>query len=125
MGRLFHKKITQRKMPMVGKGGKGGKGGKVGAGKSKRAPTSRSVKAGLQFPVGRIHRFLKERVAAKNRVGANLFFRYYSHQGHFDNTIFVHGMNLEVQFQKVYLLRTIPLILHFPLYHFLYIYYSC
>jgi len=35
-------------MPMVGKGGKGGKGGKVGAGKSKRAPTSRSVKAGLQ-----------------------------------------------------------------------------
>ena len=33
---------------MVGKGGKGGKGGKVGAGKAKRAPTSRSVKAGLQ-----------------------------------------------------------------------------
>jgi hypothetical protein len=25
----------------------------------KKKPTSRSVKAGLQFPVGRIHRFLK------------------------------------------------------------------
>merc|ERR1711861_93686 len=70
MGRYFHIKYLTRNMPMVGKGGKGGKGGKVGAGKSKRAPTSRSVKAGLQFPVGRIHRFLKERVAARNRVGA-------------------------------------------------------
>ena len=28
--------------------GKGGKGGKVGAGKSKKAPLSRSVRAGLQ-----------------------------------------------------------------------------
>merc|ERR1712146_860839 len=67
MGRYFFKKTSHKIMPMVGKGGKGGK---VGAGKAKRAPTSRSVKAGLQFPVGRIHRFLKERVAAKNRVGA-------------------------------------------------------
>jgi len=50
--------------------GKGGKGGKVGSGKSKKAPQSRSIKAGLQFPVGRIHRFLKARVSAKNRVGA-------------------------------------------------------
>lgn len=32
-----------------GKGsGKGGKGGKVGTGKSKKAPQSRSLKAGLQ-----------------------------------------------------------------------------
>jgi histone H2A len=40
---------------MSGKGGKGGKGGK--------APTtgkSRSFKAGLQFPVGRIHRLLRK-----------------------------------------------------------------
>ncbi len=29
------------------KGAKGGKGGKVGAGKSKKAPQSRSLKAGL------------------------------------------------------------------------------
>ena len=31
---------------------------------------SRSSKAGLQFPVGRIHRHLKQRVTAKGRVGA-------------------------------------------------------
>ena len=61
-------------MVFIGKGGKGGKGGKVGkvvAGKSKKNPQSRSVKAGLHFPVGRIHRFLKHRVAMKNRVGAS------------------------------------------------------
>lgn len=59
--------------------GKGGKGGKVGGGKggkggkaptAKKAPTSRSAKAGLQFPVGRIHRFLKSRVMSNQRVGA-------------------------------------------------------
>ena len=54
----------------VGKGGKGGKGGKVGAGKSKKSPQSRSHRAGLQFPVGRIHRFLKTRISCKQRVGA-------------------------------------------------------
>ena len=31
---------------------------------------SRSSKAGLQFPVGRIHRHLKQRVTSKGRVGA-------------------------------------------------------
>ena len=31
---------------------------------------TRSTKAGLQFPVGRIHRFLKSRVSARQRVGA-------------------------------------------------------
>ena len=47
---------------MSGKGkGKGGRG-------DKKKATSRSAKAGLQFPVGRIHRFLKSRVSAKNRV---------------------------------------------------------
>eukprot|EP01126_Amoeba_proteus_P060591 TRINITY_DN8028_c0_g1_i1.p1 TRINITY_DN8028_c0_g1~~TRINITY_DN8028_c0_g1_i1.p1 ORF type:complete len:142 (-),score=35.96 TRINITY_DN8028_c0_g1_i1:102-527(-) len=31
---------------------------------------SRSARAGLQFPVGRIHRFLKDRCPAGGRVGA-------------------------------------------------------
>eukprot|EP00388_Colpodella_angusta_P004997 GDKJ01015814.1.p2 GENE.GDKJ01015814.1~~GDKJ01015814.1.p2 ORF type:complete len:201 (-),score=66.37 GDKJ01015814.1:160-762(-) len=53
-----------------GKGGKvGGKGGKV-SGSSKKNPTSRSHRAGIVFPVGRIHRLLKSRVTASSRVGA-------------------------------------------------------
>ena len=53
-----------------GKGGKGkgGKGGKAPI--SKKAPQSRSSKAGLQFPVGRVHRFLKNSVHQGHRVGA-------------------------------------------------------
>jgi|EP00953_Heterococcus_sp_UTEX-ZZ885_P027550 histone H2A len=51
-----------------GKGGKGGKGGKAPT--AKKAPQSRSQRAGLQFPVGRIHRFLKSRVQTQQRVGA-------------------------------------------------------
>lgn len=51
-----------------GKMGKGGKGGKLG--KSKKQAQSKSQKAGLQFPVGRIHRFLKGRVHSHNRVGS-------------------------------------------------------
>ena len=44
--------------------------GKGGRGKSgHRGPTSRSAKAGLQFPVGRIARFLKQGRYAQ-RVGA-------------------------------------------------------
>ena len=44
---------------MAGKG-KGAPGGKGGRGKSSGSrPVSRSSKAGLQFPVGRIARFLK------------------------------------------------------------------
>ncbi len=31
---------------------------------------SRSVRAGLQFPVGRIHRFLKTSASSRGRVGA-------------------------------------------------------
>lgn len=51
---------------MSGKGAKGlsaGKGAKgtMGDKKDKKKPTSRSAKAGLQFPVGRIHRLLKVR----------------------------------------------------------------
>lgn len=57
---------------MSGKGGKSGKskGGKGKAKGGKKAPISRSARAGLQFPVGRIHRYLKSRVQANNRVGA-------------------------------------------------------
>ena len=43
------------------------KGGKATSGK--KAPMSKSVRAGLQFPVGRIHRILRGQVNAKNRVG--------------------------------------------------------
>ena len=50
-----------------GKGGKGGKGGKAVGGK--KVPQSKSSRAGLQFPVGRIHRYLKSLINAKNRVG--------------------------------------------------------
>eukprot|EP01139_Manchomonas_bermudensis_P023889 Amastigsp_a841710_150.p1 type:complete len:138 gc:universal Amastigsp_a841710_150:527-114(-) len=51
-------------MGMAGKGK-----GKVSH-KSSRKPISRSSRAGLQFPVGRIHTFLKKRVTATGRVGA-------------------------------------------------------
>ena len=74
---------------MSGKGKAGKSGGKSGdASKSQ----SRSAKAGLQFPVGRIHRLLKrgnyaQRVGAGapgeslmsvlyNRISANMFFCY-------------------------------------------------
>ena len=40
------------------------------AGDITRKPVSRSARAGLQFPVGRIHRLLKESAAARGRVGA-------------------------------------------------------
>jgi histone H2A len=49
---------------MAGKGGRGGKG-KASASR----PVSRSAKAGLQFPVGRIARFLKQGRYAE-RIGA-------------------------------------------------------
>merc|ERR1712075_17562 len=53
-----------------GMGGKGAKGTMSDKKGIKKKPTSRSVKAGLQFPVGRIHRFLKNRAASGGRVGA-------------------------------------------------------
>ena len=54
---------------MSGKGkGKGGRGKKAGK------ATSRSAKAGLQFPVGRIARFMrKQRVAARIGAGAPVY----------------------------------------------------
>ena len=52
---------------MSGKGGKGkGKGGRGG---EKKKGTSRSAKAGLQFPVGRVARHLKKANVAK-QIGA-------------------------------------------------------
>lgn len=66
----------QKTTTMSGKGAKGlsGKGAKgtigmKGAG-DKKKPISRSARAGLQFPVGRIHRLLKNRSTANGRVGA-------------------------------------------------------
>lgn len=38
--------------------------------KEKAKAVSRSARAGLQFPVGRIHRHLKKRVSKTERVGA-------------------------------------------------------
>jgi len=54
-----------------GKGkGKGGTGKSSDGGKNKPKSVSRSMRAGLQFPVGRIHRHLKSKVTANGRVGA-------------------------------------------------------
>uniref|UniRef100_A0A914HA91 Histone H2A n=1 Tax=Globodera rostochiensis TaxID=31243 RepID=A0A914HA91_GLORO len=50
-------------------GGKGKSGKDSGKAKSKKI-ISRSARAGLQFPVGRIHRFLKKRTTSTGRVGA-------------------------------------------------------
>lgn len=80
-------RLTRSGCVQSGKGGKGGKFGGKGKGKgkggerygSKHKPTSRSVKAGLQFPVGRIHRFLKGRAQAHGRVGATAAVYRYTH----------------------------------------------
>jgi len=53
----------------------GKKGGKTGGSNSAAAEgpktiQTRSQKAGLQFPVGRIHRFLKQRTQHNMRIGA-------------------------------------------------------
>jgi histone H3/H4 len=47
---------------------------KGGRGKSKKKPTSRSAKAGLQFPVGRVHRHLKlGKYAGRTSSGAPVY----------------------------------------------------
>ena len=54
---------------MSGKGGKSGKTGGKAGGEGSGKSQSRSAKAGLQFPVGRVHRLLKKGNYAQ-RVGA-------------------------------------------------------
>lgn len=58
---------------MSGKGGKGKGGAKDGGMRSQ----SHSAKAGLQFPVGRVKRFLKRNAQNKIRVGAKGMFSIY------------------------------------------------
>ncbi|URE19738.1 Histone H2A [Musa troglodytarum] len=59
-------------METTGKGRKGA-GGRRGGGPKKK-PVSRSVKAGLQFPVGRIGRYLKQgRYAQRVGTGAPVY----------------------------------------------------
>ena len=58
---------------MAGGKGKthGGKaGGKSGSGPEGKTQQSHSAKAGLQFPCGRVKRFLKNNTQHKMRVGA-------------------------------------------------------
>lgn len=50
---------------LLGKGAKGTMGDKKG---DKKKPISRSARAGLQFPVGRIHRLLKVRQQRRARA---------------------------------------------------------
>ncbi|KAH0579898.1 histone H2A.Z [Termitomyces sp. 'cryptogamus'] len=52
-------------------GGKSKTGATTGtSGQNQRAVQTRSQKAGLQFPVGRIHRYLKQRTQHNVRIGA-------------------------------------------------------
>ena len=69
MVRRFHLFIIFKSLQPSGKGGKGGKGGK--AINRKKAPQSKSSRAGLQFPVGRIHRILRQNINSKDRVGVS------------------------------------------------------
>ncbi|TVU25090.1 hypothetical protein EJB05_27570, partial [Eragrostis curvula] len=66
--------FAEARRKMAGKGGKGLIAAKTAASaardKEKKQPVTRSSRAGLQFPVGRIHRQLKQRTQANGRVGA-------------------------------------------------------
>ncbi|KAE9400838.1 histone-fold-containing protein [Gymnopus androsaceus JB14] len=50
--------------------GSGGRASNAGGDKEPRTTVTRSQKAGLQFPVGRIHRYLKQRTQHNVRIGA-------------------------------------------------------
>lgn len=71
---------------MSGKGKAGKSGGKAAGGDSSSKSQSRSAKAGLQFPVGRVHRLLKKGNYAQ-RVGAGAPGESYS--AFFDTTPFL------------------------------------
>ncbi len=60
---------------MSAKGAKGAKGGKGGRGaEGAKKSTSRSSKAGLQFPVGRVARFLRKgRYAPRVGAGSSVY----------------------------------------------------
>jgi len=55
---------------MAGDSSKRAGGGKSKPSDTTKTSTTRSQKAGLQFPVGRIHRFLKQRTQHNVRIGA-------------------------------------------------------
>ncbi|KAJ2775528.1 histone H2A.Z [Coemansia nantahalensis] len=57
-------------MPAKSVSGAAASGGKYKAGASQKRMQSRSSKAGLQFPVGRVHRYLKRETLTATRVGA-------------------------------------------------------
>ncbi|KAJ1836408.1 hypothetical protein LPJ63_000332 [Coemansia sp. RSA 2711] len=57
-------------MPAKSVSGPAASGGKYKAGTSQKRVQSRSSKAGLQFPVGRVHRYLKRETLSTTRVGA-------------------------------------------------------
>ena len=59
---------------LSGKGAKGTLGGKA-IDKDKKKPISRSARAGLQFPVGRIHRLLKVRAPTAASFAAYTLFK--------------------------------------------------
>ncbi|KAF5325628.1 hypothetical protein D9611_000828 [Ephemerocybe angulata] len=57
-------------MAPAGRSGGKSKPGGANASQERKAVQTRSQKAGLQFPVGRIHRYLKNRTQHNVRIGA-------------------------------------------------------